>query len=147
MYKSEAQKSLNTVRVCVSVARCCEIFDMATMGVCYIGLVESPAAENGEVAVNMVTATVNDAQKEPYDLILMDIMMPIMDGYEAMRAIRKIREYRETPILSLTAKAMPGDRLKCIEAGASDCITKPIDIDRLFSMLRVWPYKGRKNVA
>ncbi|MEB3102914.1 response regulator [Ferviditalea candida] len=75
------------------------------------------------------------------DLILMDIMMPELDGYEAMRAIRKIPEYRSLPIIALTAKAMKTDRDKCIDAGASDYISKPINLNQLFSLLQVWLYK------
>jgi CheY-like chemotaxis protein len=61
-----------------------------------------------------------------------------MDGYETMKAIRQIGEFRSLPIIAVTAKAMKGDRAKCIEAGASDYITKPVDLDQLFSVLRVW---------
>jgi len=75
------------------------------------------------------------------DVVLMDMMMPEMDGYESTAAIRKILKFKDLPIIAVTAKAMTGDRAKCIEAGASDYITKPIDIDQLFSLLRVWLYE------
>ena len=64
-----------------------------------------------------------------------------MDGYEAMRQIRAMQEFRSTPLIALTAKAMKGDREKCIEAGASDYITKPADSEQLMSLLRVWLFK------
>jgi len=73
--------------------------------------------------------------------VLMDIMMPEMDGYEAIRAIRHMKEHERLPIISLTAKAMKGDREKSITAGASDYITKPVDIDQLLSLVRVWLYR------
>ena len=74
------------------------------------------------------------------DLVILDIMMPKMDGYEAMREIRKDERLKKLPIIALTAKAMVGDRAKCIEAGANDYLAKPIDTDKLLSMLRVWLY-------
>jgi len=80
------------------------------------------------------------AEHPDIDLILMDIMMPEMDGYQAIRHIRQQPRYRNLPIIAVTAKAMTGDREKCIEAGASDYISKPIDIDQLLSLLRVWLY-------
>lgn len=74
------------------------------------------------------------------NLVLMDIMMPVMDGFEAMAKIRQKDKFKKLPIIALTAKAMKGDRKKCIDAGASDYLTKPIDKERLFSLLRVWLY-------
>ncbi len=74
------------------------------------------------------------------DLILMDIMMPEMDGYEAMKRIRKEKKYEKLPIIALTAKAMKEDRDKCIAAGANDYLSKPVAKDKLLSLLRVWLY-------
>ena len=74
------------------------------------------------------------------DLILMDIMMPEMDGYEAMQHIRRDQRFKNLPIIALTAKSMRGDRDKCIQSGANDYIAKPIDVDKLLSLLRVWLY-------
>jgi hypothetical protein len=71
----------------------------------------------------------------------MDIMMPEMDGYTAMREIRKQEKLKRIPIIAITAKAMKYDKQKCIEAGADDYLTKPIDMDNLISLLRVWLYK------
>ncbi|OUS23812.1 hypothetical protein A9Q99_27680 [Gammaproteobacteria bacterium 45_16_T64] len=101
--------------------------------------IEVTAAENGQVALDCI-----EEQDEPFDLILMDIMMPIMDGYEAMEKIRLITAYKQRPIIALTANAMPEDRAKCIDAGASEYLTKPVDVDKLFSMLRVWMFDSKR---
>jgi len=89
-------------------------------------------ANNGREAIEKLT------EDNQIDLVLMDIMMPEMDGYEAMRAIRAEKKFAKLPIIALTAKAMKNDREKCIEAGANDYISKPVDMDKLLSMLRVW---------
>lgn len=79
-------------------------------------------------------------QDDSVDVVLMDMMMPEMDGYETIREIRTEQKYKNLPILVVTAKAMMGDREKCIAVGASDYISKPVDIDQLVSLLRVWLY-------
>ncbi|MPT31750.1 MAG: response regulator, partial [Chryseobacterium sp.] len=76
------------------------------------------------------------------DVILMDMMMPEMDGYDTIKEIRKMPDFKDLPIIAVTAKSMIGDRDKCIQAGASDYITKPVDIDQLLSLLRVWLYES-----
>jgi CheY-like chemotaxis protein len=89
-------------------------------------------AENGRDGIDIL-------QSDPsIEIVLMDIMMPGMDGYDTMRAIRRIPDFKSLPIITLTAKAMKGDRDKCIAAGASDYITKPVDTNSLLSMMRVW---------
>lgn len=92
-------------------------------------------ATDGKEALQMLSA--NPETK----VVLMDIMMPEMDGYEAIRGIRKMKKHQALPVIAVTAKAMIGDREKCIEAGASDYISKPVDIDQLLSLLRVWLYE------
>jgi CheY-like chemotaxis protein len=96
-------------------------------------------AENGRAGIETLLKTPG------VDGVLMDIMMPEMDGYETMRAIKQIPEFRTLPIIAVTAKAMKGDRAKCIEAGAADYITKPVDLDQLFSVLRVWLVRGQAS--
>jgi CheY-like chemotaxis protein len=92
-------------------------------------------AENGRDGIELLR------QNPDVDLVLMDIMMPEMDGYETIRAIREDEQFQQLPIISLTAKAMKGDREKSIASGASDYITKPVDTDQLLSLMRVWLYK------
>ncbi len=92
-------------------------------------------AENGKDAIKALD------EDSDVDAILMDVMMPEMDGYETTRAIRGMDKFKSLPIIALTAKAMKGDREKCIAAGASDYITKPVDTEQLLSLLRVWLYK------
>lgn len=92
-------------------------------------------ADNGRIALECLET------HDDIDLVLMDIMMPEMDGYECMREIRKQRKYTNLPIIALTAKAMKDDRRKCIDAGADDYITKPVDVERLLSLMRVWMNK------
>jgi len=96
-------------------------------------------ADNGQTALDLLNAQTEEEQR--FELILMDIMMPVMDGYEAMQQIRQIPKYKQVPIIALTAKAMPEDRAKCLDAGASEYIIKPVDMERLLSMLRVWLYR------
>jgi CheY-like chemotaxis protein len=81
------------------------------------------------------------AKHDDIALVLLDVMMPEMDGYETMARIRGDAGLVNLPIIALTAKAMKGDREKCIAAGASDYITKPVDVDQLLSLMRVWLYR------
>jgi CheY-like chemotaxis protein len=96
---------------------------------------EVVSATNGRHAIEIIENTPD------LSVVLMDIMMPEMDGYETMRRIRSNARFRTLPILALTAKAMKGDREKCLEAGASDYIAKPVNTDQLLSLLRVWLYR------
>ncbi|MEO8648186.1 MAG: response regulator, partial [Acidobacteriota bacterium] len=89
-------------------------------------------AENGKDGIDMLCRTPG------IDGVLMDIMMPGMDGFEAIREIRQLSKFKSVPIIAVTAKAMKGDLQKCLEAGASDYITKPVDTEQLLSLLRIW---------
>ncbi|MEK8017070.1 MAG: response regulator [Candidatus Parabeggiatoa sp.] len=93
------------------------------------------AGNNGLEALELL------AEQPDISIVLMDIMMPEMDGYEAMRKIRKQPQHRKLPIIALTAKAMKGDKAKCIDAGANDYLSKPVDTDKLISLMRVWLYR------
>jgi len=92
-------------------------------------------ATNGKIAIDLIKE-----QSTPIDIILMDVMMPEMDGLEATRLIRSIGNYRKVPIIALTAKAMKDDREKCLAAGMSDYISKPLNVQQLLSLMRVWLY-------
>jgi CheY-like chemotaxis protein len=92
-------------------------------------------ATNGQEAIKLVEST------DDLSLVLMDVMMPEMDGYETMRRIRSKHQFRLLPIIALTAKAMKGDREKCLEAGASDYVAKPVNTDQLLSMVRTWLHR------
>ena len=96
------------------------------------------SAETGKEAISLLD------RDEAIDAVLMDIMMPDMDGYETMGLIRKTTKHRLLPILALTAKAMKGDREKCLDAGASDYIAKPVNTEELLGLLRIWLF-GKQN--
>jgi len=114
------------------------IFAMASLLERYGMLVS--AAEDGKDAILAL-------ERDPsIEVVLMDIMMPEMDGYDTMRAIRKNPLFTAMPIIALTAKAMKGDREKCLEAGASDYVAKPVDTDHLLSLLCVWLYRTNPSV-
>ena len=93
------------------------------------------SASTGSEAIDLLHDTSDVA------IVLMDIMMPEMDGYETMRVIRRDPSFRRLPIVALTAKAMKGDREKCFEAGASDYLAKPVNTEQLLSALRMWLHR------
>ena len=97
--------------------------------------VQCLTAENGKVALKVLK------DNPSVDIILMDVMMPEMDGYEATKEIRAVSSYNKIPIIALTAKAMKGDREKCLEAGMSDYVSKPVNMEQLLSLMRVWLYR------
>ena len=93
------------------------------------------AAETGKEAIDKLRCT------GAIDIVLMDVMMPDMDGYDTMRAIRRMAEFNGLPIIAVTAKAMKGDREKTLSAGAWDYLAKPVDTDQMLSVLRMWLYR------
>ena len=93
-------------------------------------------AENGMIGIERLN------ENPDVDLVLMDIMMPVMDGYESMKKIRKMQRFKDLPIIALTAKAMKNDAEKCMNAGANEYLSKPLEAERLFSLMRVWLYKN-----
>jgi CheY-like chemotaxis protein len=101
--------------------------------------VEVLHAERGEDGILILEQTPG------VDLALIDIMMPEMDGYETMRQIRRRPRLANLPLIAVTAKAMKGDRQKCLDAGASDYIAKPVDIELLLALLRVWVARARQD--
>ncbi|MDB5036729.1 MAG: putative SigmaB asociated two-component system sensor protein, partial [Bacteriovoracaceae bacterium] len=103
--------------------------------------IEVISAENGKIAIEVLEAN------RDTDLILMDTMMPEMNGLEAIEFIRQLNDLKNIPIISLTAKAMKGDREKCLEAGASDYITKPVESEKLLSLMYIWLHKKEVQVA
>ncbi|MBI1212709.1 MAG: response regulator [Alphaproteobacteria bacterium] len=95
-------------------------------------------ADNGQMALEKLAA------ERGIELVIMDIMMPVMDGYQAMREIRARKAWQKLPIIALTARAMPEEQERCMEAGANDYLVKPVDIERLLTLLRVWLFKQEK---
>jgi CheY-like chemotaxis protein len=93
------------------------------------------SASTGHEAIALLEST------EDIAIVLMDIMMPEMDGYETMQVIRQNPDFRRLPIIALTAKAMKGDREKCLEAGASEYLAKPVNTEQLLSALRMWLHR------
>lgn len=98
---------------------------------------DTAVAENGQIALDTLEAD------EGFELVLMDIMMPVMDGFEAIRQIRLKPKLARIPVIALTAKAMTDDRQRCLEAGANDYLTKPVDTRKLLTMMQVWLFQGQ----
>src|SRR5258707_11434626 len=118
----------------VTCMRCCFFFFQAEDGIRDIGV------------TGVQTCALPIFEQTPgVDVALIDIMMPDMDGYETMREIRRLPELSGLPLIAVTAKAMKGDRQKCLDAGASDYIAKPVDIELLLALLRVWVARAREG--
>jgi CheY-like chemotaxis protein len=99
-------------------------------------------ADSGPEALELLERTCD------IDVVLMDIMMPLMDGYDTIKAIRTLDQFRELPIIAVTGKVMPGERERCIEAGANDYVPKPVDSAELFAALRPWlPTTAQSSAA
>jgi CheY-like chemotaxis protein len=92
-------------------------------------------AENGKQALDVMNKTTD------FDLVLLDMMMPEMDGYDMLKEIRSIDKWKDLPVIAVTAKIMQGEKEKCFEAGVSDYLSKPIKGDQLISLLKIWLYK------
>jgi CheY-like chemotaxis protein len=95
-------------------------------------------ADNGQMALEKLR------EDKAIELVIMDIMMPVMDGYQAMREIRADGSLRQIPIIALTARAMPEEQVQCMEAGANDYLSKPVEVERLLTLLRVWLFKQER---
>jgi CheY-like chemotaxis protein len=95
-------------------------------------------ADNGQMALDQLK------EHKTVELIIMDIMMPVMDGYQAIREIRSRKGWQNVPIIALTARAMPEEQERCVEAGADDYLVKPVDIDRLLTLLRVCLFRQER---
>ncbi len=93
------------------------------------------SADNGHAAIRLLK------EQPDIDIVLMDIMMPEMDGIDTMKEIRKLPAFKDLPIVAVTAKAMKGDREKCIEAGAWDYLAKPVDTEQLLAVMRAWMHR------
>jgi len=137
---AEQQRMLRVARSrdAVFEQRCILVVEDDVRNVFAITRVLEPHGAQLEIARNGREALAALERNSNIDLVLMDIMMPEMDGLEAMQAIRSQQQHVDLPIIALTAKAMPDDRQRCLEAGANDYVTKPIDIDKLLSLLRIW---------
>jgi CheY-like chemotaxis protein len=107
----------------------------AITGVLEAGHMKVLSASDGKKALNILE------RNSKIDMILMDIMMPEMDGYETIRQIRKNTKFKSIPIIMLTAKAMKEDREKSLAAGANDYLSKPVDVDKLLNLMRIWLYQ------